>query len=176
MHSAVYGFFFWRITLWRWTSCQQTAGVLFAEKKTTSRRSCASYTGWRRRSESTTSWLSLSTNASMDRANRNSLMNSADWLISKGVAVFTPRRHHGQLCAQVGCQPLPTGLFQLLPVVCWTLRYTTSRLHNLCLSSAVASRVISVTAAFLTSLKFLQIITLWYGLKTWVPTVASPEW
>ena len=33
---------------------------------TTSRRSCASYTGWRCQSESTTSWLSLSTNVSMD--------------------------------------------------------------------------------------------------------------
>jgi len=115
---------------------------------TTSRRSCASYTGWRRRSESTTSWLSLSTNASMDQPHRTSLTNSADRLTSKDVAVFAPRRHHRWLCAELGCQPSPTWLFRMLPLVSGTSCHSTSRLQNLCLSSAVASRLISLNAAF----------------------------
>ena len=41
-----------------------------------------------------------------------------------------------------------TGLFRLLPLVSGTICHSTSRLQNLCLSSAVASRLISLGAAF----------------------------
>ena len=82
----------------------------------------------------------------MDQPHRTSLMNSADRLTSKDVAVFAPRRHHRWLSAELGCQPSATGLFRLLPLVSGTI--CTSRLQNLCLSSAVASRLISLGAAF----------------------------
>ena len=52
------------------------------------------------------------------------------------------------LCAELGCQPSATGLFRLLPLVSGTICHSTSRLQNLCLSSAVASRLISLGAAF----------------------------
>jgi len=90
----------------------------------------------------------LSTNASMDQPHRTSLTNSADRLTSKDVAVFTPCRHHRWLCTELGCQPSATGLFRLLPLVSGMICHSTSRLQNLCLSSAVASRLISLGAAF----------------------------
>ena len=45
-------------------------------------------------------------------------------------------------------QPSATGLFRLLPLVSGTICHSTSRLQNLGLSSAVASRLISLGAAF----------------------------
>ena len=78
------------------------------------------------------------------------MLNSADRLTSKQkhVAVLAPRRHHRWLSAELGCQPSATGLFRLLPVVSGTICHSTSRLQNLCLSSAFASRLISLGAAF----------------------------
>ena len=84
----------------------------------------------------------------MDQPHRTSLTNSADRLTSKDVAVFAPRRHHRWLSAELSCQPSATGLFRLLPLVSGTICHSTSRLQNLCLSSAVASRLISLGAAF----------------------------
>ena len=52
------------------------------------------------------------------------------------------------ICAELGCQPSATWLFRLLPLVSETICHSTSRLQNLCLSSAVASRLISLSAAF----------------------------
>ena len=72
----------------------------------------------------------------------------ADWLISKDVAVFAPHRHHHWLSAELSCQPLQNGFFRLLPLVSGTICRSTSRLQNLCLSSTVASRLISLSAAF----------------------------
>ena len=69
-------------------------------------------------------------------------------LISKDVAVFAPRCHHRWLSAELGCQPSAIRLFRLLPLVSGTICHSTSRLQNLCLSSSVASRLISLSAAF----------------------------
>ena len=55
---------------------------------------------------------------------------------------------HCWLSAELGCQPSATGLFRLLPLVSGTICHSTSRLQNLCLASAVASRLISLGAAF----------------------------
>ena len=53
-----------------------------------------------------------------------------------------------RVSAELGCQPSATGLFRLLPLVSGTICHSTSRLQNLCLSSAVPSRLISLGAAF----------------------------
>jgi len=74
--------------------------------------------------------------------------HSADRLTSKDVAVFVLRHHHRWLSAELGCQPSATGLFRLLPFVSGMICHSTSRLQNLCLSSAVASRLISLGACF----------------------------
>ena len=52
------------------------------------------------------------------------------------------------LSAELGCQPSATGLFRLLPLVSGTICHRTSLLQNLCLSSAVTLRLISLGAAF----------------------------
>jgi len=92
--------------------------------------------------------LSLSANASMDQPHRTSLTNSANRLTSKDVPVFALRRHHRWLSAELGCRPSATGLFRLLLLVSGTICHSTSRLQNVCLSSAVTSRLISLCAAF----------------------------
>jgi len=117
-------------------------------------------TGWRRRSELSSSLLSLFTSVGSGQRHRTSSRNYASrQTLSLDVVCGQPHHHHW-LSAVRGCLPSAIMLFRSPPHAFGTVCRRTSRLHPRCLFFAVVWRLISSDAAFHDSI-FCFLSCLW---------------
>ena len=121
-------------------------------------------TGWRRRSESSSSLPSLFTSVGSGQRHHTSSKNYASRQTLRLDVVCGQPHHHHWLSAICGCLPSAIVLFRSLPHVFGTVCHRTSRLHPRCLFFAVVRRRTSSDAAFRDSI-FCFLSCLWSDLS-----------
>ena len=122
-------------------------------------------TGWRRRSESSSSLPSMFTSVGSGQRHRTSSKNYASQQTLRLNVVCAQPHHHHWLSAVRGCLPSAIMLFRSLPHVFGTVCRCTSRLHPRCLFFAVVWRRTSSDAAFCDSIFCFFLSCLWSDLS-----------